>query len=185
MTACATTIDRFALSAAGDHQRLWSDYAALSGAARHSRWYCRGWAALTSVAVVLCGCIAVEPLHEPMTIVHVEIDLYSGRENPFWKLQSADAARFVTRLVALPPDNTSTSTSDAPERLGYRGLKVAVSSVGTTRQYVIARGTVASDYALPTGRHQFVDSGRALEKWLLQTGKEWLGDKLLEHLLSN
>jgi hypothetical protein len=116
-----------------------------------------------------------------MTTVHVEIDLYSGRENPGWDLGEAQAADFRTRLAVLSP-NVPGVTS-IPDGLGYRGLHVGVNSGGVTQRLVIAAGAVIVEAAAAADRRNLRDPHRALEKWLLRTGKEHLGAALLHDLL--
>jgi hypothetical protein len=117
-----------------------------------------------------------------MTTVHVEVDLYSGRVNPAWDLNDADAERFVTRVGAL--QRRSGGGPAAPEGLGYRGLHVTLSSDGAIERFSIADGTVTTDAATTSAR-SLHDPDRRFEKWLLETGKEQLGADLFEHLLTN
>src|SRR2546423_997363 len=95
----------------------------------HWSWRCwRGWLALLGLSfplLILGGC-AFAARHGPMTTVHVEVDIYSGRENPGWDLGEAEAADFQTRLAALSPDMAGVPS--LPDGLGYRGLHVAVNS---------------------------------------------------------
>ena len=116
-----------------------------------------------------------------MTTVHVEIDLYSGRENPGWDLREADVPHFRTRLAALSPD--SFGVPSVPDGLGYRGLHVTVNCDGATQRLVISAGIVIIEAATAADRRSLRDPDRALEKWLLRTGKEHVGAELLHYLL--
>jgi hypothetical protein len=116
-----------------------------------------------------------------MTTVHVEVDIYSGRENPGWDLREAEAAEFRTRLGLLSPDIAGVRS--VPDGLGYRGLHVAVKSGGAAQQLVIVGGVVIIGAATDADRRTLRDPDRALEKWLLRTGKEHLGAELLHYLL--
>lgn len=135
------------------------------------------------VATLLLGCCAIATIHTPMTSVEVEVDLYSGRKNPAWKLGGTDAAQFLNLVAALPYN--STITPAVPDGLGYRGLRVAVNSKGVAQRFVIADGNVIAEFTKTTDRRNLRDPDRALEKWLLKTGKEQLGVELLEYLLAN
>src|SRR4029077_6950510 len=100
------------------------------------RW--RRWLALVGLLFqLLSGCAFATP-DGPMTTVHVEIDLYSGRENPGWDLREADVPHFRTRLAALSPD--SSGVPSVPDGLGYRGLHVTVNCDGATQRLVISAG---------------------------------------------
>ena len=116
-----------------------------------------------------------------MTNVQVEVDLYSGRENPRWDLGEAETALFRTRLADLLP--AGAGVSSVPDGLGYRGLHVAIRTDGATRHLRIAAGVVIVESATGAERRSLRDPGRGLEKWLLRTGKEHLGAELLRYLL--
>jgi hypothetical protein len=116
-----------------------------------------------------------------MTTVHVEIDLYSGRENPGWDLREEEIVHFRTRLAGMSPDISGGPS--VPDGLGYRGLHVAVNSDGARQRLVIAAGVVIIEAATAADRRSLRDPDRALEKWLLRTGKEHLGTELLHYLV--
>ena len=142
---------------------------------------CSRWMALMSVSVVLFGHCATAPQHKVMPTVQVEADLYSGRENPSWALEEDDAARFLTLLAKLPREGaTVTSVLDG---LGYRGLRIVVS--GDEMQRFVVGGGVVAESAGQADQRNFRDPDRALEKWLLRTGKAQLGAELLEQLLAS
>jgi hypothetical protein len=111
--------------------------------------------------------------------IQVEVDVYSGRPNPRWDLSTQQAADFLKMVQALPERE---SDSALFEGLGYRGLKITgsgLSQEGYT-EIVISRGIVIRKEE--NRSPQFTDKGRALERWLLQTGKGKLEDKLYEYL---
>ena len=116
-----------------------------------------------------------------MTAVHVEVDIYSGRENPAWDLTEVDAAHFLTHLAALPP---SPQLAASIEGLGYRGLHVTMVAGGTTRRLVLTKERAVFQVAAAADRGSFCDPNRGLEKWLIKTGREHLGDALFLHLLN-
>jgi hypothetical protein len=117
--------------------------------------------------------------HKTMTNVHVEVDLYSGRENPSWDLREAEAQELRTRLATLSPDTEG--RRPAPDGLGYRGIHVTVDSGEAGQRIAVAAGVVTIETA---SEHRVLrDHDRALEKWLLSTGKEQLGTALLQYLL--
>lgn len=116
-----------------------------------------------------------------MTTVHVEVDLYSGRENPSWDLRESEAEELRTRLATLSPDTDG--PRPAPDGLGYRGLHVTVDSGDARQRIALAAGVVTIETDPPSERRVLRDPDRALEKWLLRTGKEHLGADLLQYLL--
>jgi hypothetical protein len=90
----------------------------------------------------------------PETDVIVELDLYSGRPNPRWRLDD-ETRRTFHRLVAdLAPTTAPPATLPG---LGYRGFVVTDGD----QTYRIFGGLVA------TGDSVLADSGRTLERWLL------------------
>ena len=113
----------------------------------------------------------------PPDTVGVELDVYSGRPNPSWQLPPAEAAEFAARLAALPKD--ASRAPPAPD-LGYRGLTTRVGAGPRGRVIAVARGTVTvSAGAAPT---QYRDDGRALERWLLSTGRGHVDTELLTYV---
>ena len=114
-----------------------------------------------------------------MTTVHVEVDLYSGRENPSWDLRETEAEEFRTRLATLSLDTDGRPAGH--EGLGYRGLRITVDSSEGMQRIAVAAGVLTIETA---SEHLVMrDQDRALERWLLRTGKEHLGADLLQYLL--
>lgn len=93
--------------------------------------------------------------------------------NPRWILTDADAAAFAEALDALP----GTSVRTLSGSLGYRGLIVECQQGGDTRTIHVQRGIVriASGVASAFA----ADTGRALERWLLNTGRPHVSADLL------
>jgi hypothetical protein len=112
-------------------------------------------------------------------LLQVEVDVYSGRPNPRWELSAQQAEEFSKMLRALPKRECDSALAQG---LGYRGLKVTgsrLSQEGYT-EIVISRGIVMMKEE--SRSQQFIDKDRALERWLLQTGKGKLEEKLYEYL---
>jgi hypothetical protein len=112
-------------------------------------------------------------------MLEVEVDVYSGRPNPRWELSSQQAEELLKKLRSLPARESAASLSDG---LGYRGLIVSgdeLMQAGDT-EIVISNGIVEARAA--SGARQFTDKDRAVERWLLQTGKGKLEDDLYEYL---
>jgi hypothetical protein len=104
----------------------------------------------------------------------VELDVFSGRPNPTWTLTGPEAEILERRLAALP----RTAPCEVSGRLGYRGL-VARLKLGAGRWVVrVQAGCVQIDEgeALVHAR----DEGRELERWLIDTGRQRLGEDVVE-----
>ena len=101
----------------------------------------------------------------------VELDVYSGRPNPTWALSPADISLLQKKLGAMP----TTAAQPYPDRLGYRGLLVTLTDQATGKPVMVwqvAAGVAQVDAG--TVHDYYADSGRALERWLLQTGQSFL-----------
>jgi hypothetical protein len=93
----------------------------------------------------------------------VELDLFSGRENPRWRLEQQEEAEFAQLVELLQP---TLGEIPEPPALGYRGFVVSAPA-GVYRAY---GGSVET----PTGLRR--DSRKAAERFLLSTLPPELGD---------
>lgn len=57
--------------------------------------------------------------------VRVELDVFSGRPNPFWEMKSPDAEKLIDAY--LDTSMATVAPEAAPARLGYRGFVIALS----------------------------------------------------------
>ncbi|HKO06788.1 MAG TPA: hypothetical protein VJ487_03665 [Alphaproteobacteria bacterium] len=106
--------------------------------------------------------------------VFVTLDIFSGRPNPRWALDSAAASSLSKRLVALVTESGSPAE---PPGLGYRGLLVDSEDGPRIETPIrIYRGTVYRGVA------RLADPGRALERWLLATGKDAVPSEIMAAL---
>ncbi len=94
----------------------------------------------------------------------VEVDVFSGRQNPRWILSDEDAAHLRGLLAQLELDNTS--IPDPPD-LGYRGFRCTEGHV--TVAVVHHERAVVGD----EGR---TDPQRRVERWLVETMPDSLHD---------
>ncbi len=109
--------------------------------------------------------------------VNVELDIYSGRPNPAWRLPPPEAAAFVERLAAL----AEAAPGGAELPLGYRGFVVRVAQGGEASELRVRGGLVRLDRA---GRVAwYADPGRAMERLLLASGRAQLDDELYRMVL--
>jgi hypothetical protein len=106
----------------------------------------------------------------------VELDIYSGRENPRVALPAAEAAAFAAALAALPP----AAPPGEEEPLGYRGL-IVISPSPEIASARLWRGRVAiADRAGSVTWRE--DSGRALERRLVEAVTPSLDPALAAYL---
>ena len=104
----------------------------------------------------------------------VELDIFSGMPNPTWSLTDEEEDSFVKRLAALAPS----SSSQLSGNLGYRGFIVQCMQGDNLQLIRIQKGTVQiSEGAIEVYAS---DKNRELERWLLNTGKPHVDDKLFQ-----
>jgi len=104
----------------------------------------------------------------------VELDIFSGMPNPTWILTNAEADNFVKRLAALPP----TSARELSGNLGYRGFIVQVTRGADAQLIRVQTGSV--HISKGATNIYACDKDRALERWLLNTGRPHLKNELLQ-----
>lgn len=113
--------------------------------------------------------------------MRVELDIFCGRPNPSWKLLPSEAAELVQRLRAAPPTDTPPPAGGG---LGYRGLIVtptAGASIDSCAVVAVSKGVISCQR--PSGDQLRRDPGRALERWLLGTGKAHIDPDLYEEVV--
>lgn len=121
------------------------------------------------------------PNDKPVTSasnVVVTLDVYSGRPNPTWALAEGMAVEFLRRLHAL--DGSKAAPREF-ENLGYRAVSAEFQD--ETKGTVIvkaSRGIVTLDRA--GQQFHYVDSGRQLELWLVNTGAAHLTPDTLRYV---
>jgi hypothetical protein len=102
-----------------------------------------------------------------ITEMDVEVDLYSGRPNPHFRLDPAKAGELMRRLAALPP-----SRGDAAPRegLGFRGLRIQVGAADSPVAEIVVSDGVVLVRDRSGGEYSLEDPDRALERWLIEAG---------------
>jgi hypothetical protein len=106
----------------------------------------------------------------------VELDIYSGMPNPTWALSNEDASTLATSLASLP----RTSDQRLHANLGYRGFIIRLTQ-GTTAQEVRVQSGIVQ-VAERGGLFYARDNSRALERWLLTTGRAYVKPERFEEL---
>lgn len=118
---------------------------------------------LQASAASRCSGAAPEP-------AEVELDIFSGRPNPTWKLSGEETSQLLSLLGNLP----STDARRQEPGLGYRGFVVSFRE-STARIY---GGTV--ERSAGESSEFFADKNRALERWLLKASGSRLSPDLYE-----
>lgn len=97
--------------------------------------------------------------------VDVELDIFSGRENPKWALSDTETQRFVELLRMAPVSVPRTITN----QLGYRGFIVHTAATDLVRvqNHVVEVSSKGQQSYL-------ADPERTLERWLLNSGSHTL-----------
>ena len=111
--------------------------------------------------------------------LQVEVDVYSGRPNPRWNLSAQQTEEFLKMVRALPERERESALN---QNLGYRGLKVKGSHLDKDgcKEIVIGNGIVVVQEE--NNSQQLTDKDRAVERWLLWTGKGKLETGLYDYL---
>lgn len=117
----------------------------------------------------------------------MELDLYSGRPNPEWCLGVDQVLELQRRLKAAAAFQVDPAAE--PEgALGYRGVKgvgmLAAGSDAAPRRWTITVGSGAIHLRADGEVLSFLDQGRQLERWLLQSARGQVEDDLLDALLA-
>ena len=111
----------------------------------------------------------------------VELDIFSGRPNPRWKLTSHQVKEFNNQIEKLPE---SKLTSKREEGLGYRGMVIRSTHdiIHGYDEIVICKGVVIARRGKKS--KILIDKDRTLERELLQTGRRLLDDDLYFDVLA-
>ncbi|MFM2313882.1 MAG: hypothetical protein RLZZ04_3158 [Cyanobacteriota bacterium] len=105
----------------------------------------------------------------------VELDVFSGQPNPTWNLSASQCAEIEQHIGELP--ETAGESLQSPPALGYRGLIIHYEDQQGVRESIrVYRGIVQS------GRLQFRDADRKIEKWLLNTGHSLVDSNIQRYL---
>ena len=95
--------------------------------------------------------------------IEVELDIFSGRPNPKWKLSPRLESELFEQMDALAPDPRGSFPQ--PPGLGYRGFLLRKEN--ETREH----DTRVYGGAVTTAEGVKKDPARRLEKWLLKTAE--------------
>lgn len=107
-----------------------------------------------------------------------ELDVYSGQPNPQWVLSEpslAEIDRYLSDLSAAP------SGCALPSGLGYRGIKVRDAESETAWRMYVGDGHIFLNG--PGKQTTLIDGHRAIERWLLETGRLHIDPPLYQYIL--
>ena len=124
--------------------------------------------AAVTVAALLLACSSPEDDARPRVFT-VELDVFSGRQNPTWTLTREESKELARRLRDLPPAEGSLAP---PGHLGYRGFWITAATDG---QWPEPRLHVHDGVVLivrPAGLSALHEDIRGAEKWLIALASE-------------
>lgn len=100
----------------------------------------------------------------------VELDIFSGKPNPSWRLSIEQVDFLQASLKSL---DVSCEKPIAPD-LGYRGFVVTLNN---NVRIIIYGGTISIH------KKVFLDRDRKLERWLVRTGDQKISEALKQVVL--
>jgi hypothetical protein len=111
-------------------------------------------------------------------IWQVTLDIFSGRPNPIWQIEGAEAEDLARRLRAAPPVPPAAATPAPPPDLGYRGFVLRLGPTGKPdKETRVYHGRIIG------AEGERLDPGRQLERWLLASAGDRLERPVFEHVL--
>jgi hypothetical protein len=113
--------------------------------------------------------------------MRVELDVFSGRQNPTWNLDADEAKKVLKMVAALPKKNSPARRYDG---LGYRGFNINIGEEDSDRiQHVVVYGDTI--WVEKNGKTRaFEDQSRRIEKWLVENAKGRIPDALWQNLMT-
>lgn len=110
-------------------------------------------------------------------ILRIEMDIFSGRENPFWNLNINESESFIEKILSLPEGNMNESIDAG---LGYRGLIITGDLLkDKCIDEIRIFGGLANVMAMDNVSN-LSDSGRDLELWLIETSRTHIDSELYD-----
>ena len=106
----------------------------------------------------------------------VSLEIFSGRPDPNWSLTGKQQAEFERLIASAPVVARLLGPRDEP--LGYRGFRVHIDHAGAAPSDLkIYDGWIS-------GGQTREDSGRAIERWLLDTAGSSIPNDLAAYVRS-
>jgi hypothetical protein len=121
----------------------------------------------------ICGCISCSSNKAKQEMnISIELDVFSGRPNPSWKLNPSESGELIKDLSPLP--EADKNKTDFFDGLGYRGFIISVfDELKPTSQRVIYR--VYKGFILSNDK-VFSDKNSVEKKLMEQGRKKGFGD---------
>jgi hypothetical protein len=115
--------------------------------------------------------------------MEVELDAFSGRPNPRWRLHPHQAREFTNKLHRLPRQHKRAASAE--QGLGYRGFIVTGTGdeLGSYDEVVVTSSSVRARSGSVS--HYFENQDRALERWLLETMRGRVDQALYTYVLGS
>ena len=112
--------------------------------------------------------------------MRVELNIFSGRPNPFWELSEEEASELAKRLARLTPTNHPSRLG----RLGYRGFIISnpTASAGVPMRMSVFDGIIAS---FEGGNTMYYKDTNNVEYWLLEEARKQGHGEILDQTLGN
>jgi hypothetical protein len=111
--------------------------------------------------------------------VAIKLHVYSGREDPIWKLSDRQAADLLPRRENL--FERATAARPVYPGLGYRGFTVFnIPEARVTKQFIV-EATLADD----NSSSSFISGEADLEEQLLETGTSEISARVRDHVLQS
>jgi hypothetical protein len=109
--------------------------------------------------------------------MRVELDAFSGRENPSWVLNEEQSREFIAAFDALAADDSRKPLKDG---LGYRGFKIT--GYRDFEELTVCCGVV---HGLRGGKtFRWHDKDRSVERLLLKTARTHIDEPVYKYVAS-
>jgi hypothetical protein len=107
------------------------------------------------------------------TVMHVTLEVFSGRPNPSWELSQEQISEFLKKTLKLKTKENF--QFDSKYELGYRGFIVEEKNFAQkSRRFEVYNGVV--NVVENNSSYTLEDKEYSIERWLLQTAPNNLDD---------
>ena len=108
--------------------------------------------------------------------VEVILDIYSGRENPRWRIAPPEILKLQQKLNGIWKKKTNHLPD--PPGLGYRGFHLSATEENMPKHMTVFESVVQTESG------NFQDPDRGIEKWLIQQSKGHADKATYDYLVS-
>ena len=137
--------------------------------------------AFALVVCLLVSCKSTAQTHTREVPLQIELDAFSGRPNPNWRLTADQVVEFLKKFHAL---KAAPGVHSAPNNLGYRGFVVTANdeTVGGYDELRVYHGLVFASRGDRT--ETFIDSERSMEHSLFDSSQDHVPESILQYIQS-